>query len=41
MGGPLPTAIVTDSTSDIPNELLQKHHIFQVAVDLNLENKTY
>ena len=37
----MPTAIVTDSTSDIPNELLQKHKIFQVAVDLTLENKTY
>jgi len=37
----LSTAIVTDSTSDIPNDVLEKHNIFQVPVDLTLENKTY
>jgi DegV family protein with EDD domain len=32
---------VTDSTSDIPGELLKTHHLFQIPVDLTLENKTY
>ena len=37
----MPTAIVTDSTSDIPVSLLEEHHIYQIPVDLTLENKTY
>jgi DegV family protein with EDD domain len=37
----LPTAIVTDSTSDIPTRLLKEHDIFQIPVDLMLENKIY
>ena len=37
----MPTAIVTDSTSDIPTELLEKHQIYQIPVDLMLDNKTY
>jgi DegV family protein with EDD domain len=36
-----PTAIVTDSTSDIPPELLQKSNIFQIPVDLTLDGVTY
>lgn len=35
------TAIVTDSTSDIPTRLLEEYKIFQIPVDLTLENKTY
>ena len=37
----MPTAIVTDSTSDIPQEILKSNNIFQIPVDLILENKTY
>jgi DegV family protein with EDD domain len=37
----LPTAIVTDSTSDIPTSLLDLYGIYQIPVDLTLENKTY
>ena len=37
----MPTAIVTDSTSDIPSELLTEIGIYQIPVDLTLENKTY
>ena len=37
----MPTAIVTDSTSDIPPDLLEKYVIFQIPADLILENKTY
>lgn len=37
----MPTAIVTDSTSDIPPELLNEFGIYQIPVDLTLENKTY
>lgn len=37
----MPIAIVTDSTSDIPASLLEKHSIYQIPVDLTLENKTY
>lgn len=37
----MPTAIVTDSTSDIPSRLLKAHNIFQIPTDLILENKTY
>lgn len=37
----LATAIVTDSTSDIPRSLLEQHHIFQIPTDLTLEGKTY
>ena len=37
----MPTAIVTDSTSDIPQEILKSYNIFQIPVDLMLENKTY
>ena len=37
----LPTAIVTDSTSDIPPDLLTEFGIYQIPVDLTLENKTY
>jgi DegV family protein with EDD domain len=37
----LPTAIVTDSTSDIPQDLLEEYAIFQIPADLILENKTY
>jgi DegV family protein with EDD domain len=37
----LPTAIVTDSTSDIPQILLEEYDIFQIPADLILENKTY
>ena len=35
------TAIVTDSTSDIPEEILKELDIFQIPVDLTLDNKTY
>ncbi len=35
------TAIVTDSTADIPTNLLEKYHIYQIQVDLTLDNKTY
>lgn len=35
------TAIVTDSTSDIPREILDDYNIHQIAVDLTLDNKTY
>lgn len=37
----MPTAIVTDSTSDIPNRLLETHAIYQIPVDLTLDNQTY
>ena len=37
----MPTAIVTDSTSDIPRNLLEVYNIFQIPVDLTLENKIY
>lgn len=37
----MPTAIVTDSTSDVPPELLEKLSIFQIPVDLTLDNVTY
>ena len=37
----MPTAIVTDSTSDIPQNILKSYNIFQIPVDLMLENKTY
>jgi DegV family protein with EDD domain len=35
------TAIVTDSTADLPQNLLERYSIFQIPVDLTLENKTY
>ncbi|RLC98092.1 MAG: hypothetical protein DRI65_18610 [Chloroflexota bacterium] len=35
------TAIVTDSTSDIPADLREELSIFQIPVDLTLEDKTY
>ena len=35
------TAIVTDSTSDIPTDLREELGIFQIPVDLTLEDKTY
>ena len=35
------TAIVTDSTSDIPTDLREELAIFQIPVDLTLEDKTY
>jgi DegV family protein with EDD domain len=35
------TAIVTDSTSDIPTAVLGKYHIYQIPVDLTLDHKTY
>ncbi len=35
------TAIVTDSTSDIPVDLREDLSIFQIPVDLTLEDKTY
>lgn len=35
------TAIVTDSTSDIPTDLLTEFGIYQIPVDLTLDNKTY
>ena len=34
-------AIVTDSTSDIPGNLLSCHNIHQIPVTLTLENQTY
>jgi len=37
----LKTAIVTDSTSDIPADLLEKNDIFQIPVDLTLAGQTY
>jgi len=37
----LSTAIVTDSTSDIPTDLREELGIFQIPVDLTLEDKTY
>ena len=37
----MPTAIVTDSTSDIPVSLLEEYNIYQIPADLILENKTY
>jgi DegV family protein with EDD domain len=37
----LSTAIVTDSTSDIPLDVLKKYNIFQIPVDLIIGNKTY
>jgi len=37
----LSTAIVTDSTSDIPSDLREELSIFQIPVDLTLEDKTY
>lgn len=37
----MPTAIVTDSTSDIPASLLEELNIHQIPADLILENKTY
>lgn len=35
------TAIVTDSTSDIPADLLGEYGIFQIPVDLTLEGQIY
>ena len=35
------TAIVTDSTSDIPSDLREELNIYQIPVDLTLEDKTY
>ena len=35
------TAIVTDSTSDIPADLREELGIFQIPVDLTLDDKTY
>lgn len=35
------TAIVTDSTSDIPPDVREEFGIYQIPVDLTLENKTY
>jgi len=37
----LSTAIVTDSTSDIPSDLREELNIYQIPVDLTLEDKTY
>ena len=37
----LPTAIVTDSTSDIPANILEEYGIYQIPVDLTLDNITY
>lgn len=37
----MPTAIVTDSTSDIPTRLLEEYDIYQIPADLILDNKTY
>jgi len=37
----LSTAIVTDSTSDIPLEVLEKYNIFQIPVDLMIGKKVY
>ncbi len=34
-------AIVTDSTSDIPVDILKNYNIYQIPVDLMLGNKTY
>ncbi|MFL7813554.1 MAG: DegV family protein [Anaerolineales bacterium] len=35
------SAIVTDSTSDIPSEMLERYQIYQIQVDLTLDGKTY
>ena len=35
------TAIVTDSTADLPLTLSEELNIYQIPVDLTLENKTY
>ena len=35
------TAIVTDSTSDIPLDVLSNYNIFQISVDLMIGNETY
>lgn len=35
------TAVVTDSTSDIPSHLLEKLGIFQIAAALHMEDRTY
>lgn len=35
------TAIVTDSTSDIPLDVLEKYNIFQIPVDLMIGNEIY
>ena len=35
------TAIVTDSTADIPEDILDELNIYQIPADLILENKTY
>ena len=35
------TAIVTDSTADIPGEILKEWNIYQIPVDLTLDNKVY
>jgi DegV family protein with EDD domain len=37
----LSTAIVTDSTSDIPLDVLEKYNIFQIPVDLMIGNEIY
>ena len=37
----MPTAIVTDSTSDLPSEILDEYNIFQIPADLILGNQTY
>jgi len=37
----LTTAIVTDSTSDIPREILDDFNIYHIPVDLTIDNKTY
>ena len=37
----MPTAIVTDSTSDIPIDILKQFSIFQIPVELMLGNKIY
>jgi DegV family protein with EDD domain len=37
----LPTAIVTDSTSDIPAAMLDVYEIYQIPTDLILDGKTY
>ena len=37
----MPTAVVTDSTSDIPQDIQDSYNIFQIPVDLMLDNKTY
>lgn len=37
----MPTAIVTDSTSDIPVNILEEYNIYQIPADLILDNETY